>query len=183
MKKILSILLFSTFSFLAHAQIQKVTIQASGLTCSMCNKSINASLKNVIFIQSVESDINNNSFTITFKPGIKPDFDLLKKKVQDAGFSIANLWVYASFNNQKIANDAHVTVEGLNIHFVAVDNQVLNGEKKLQLIDKDFTNSKNYKKFSSLTSMECFKTGLMAGCCKEKMQQTAAQQRVYHVTI
>lgn len=183
MKKSLSIFLFVVVSITAHAQLQKADLQASGLTCSMCNKSISAALKSIIFVESVTSDINNNTFIITFKPGLKPDFDLLKKKVEDAGFSVANLWVYANFNQVKVANDQHITIEGLNIHFVNVNDQVLNGEKKLQLIDKNFIPAKKYAKYATATTMECFKTGIMTTCCHEKTASATDKQRVYHVTI
>jgi copper chaperone CopZ len=183
MKKSLSIFLLIVVSITSHAQLQKVDLQASGLTCSMCNKSISTALKNIIFVESVTSDINNNTFIITFKRGLKPDFDLLKKKVEDAGFSVANLWVYANFNQVKVANDQHVTIEGLNLHFVNVNDQVLSGEKKLQLIDKNFIPAKKYVKYASATTMECFKTGIMTTCCHGKTAATTDSQRVYHVTI
>ncbi|MFT3705521.1 MAG: hypothetical protein QM802_24340 [Agriterribacter sp.] len=183
MKKIFSVLLATTIALLATAQVQKAELQASGLTCSMCNNSISSALKKVFFIASVESDINNNSFILTFKPGIKPDFDLLKKKVQDAGFSVANLWVYAHFNQAKITNDEHLNVDGLNIHFLNVKNQILEGEKKIQIVDKDFIPAKSYKKYAASTTMECYKTGFMSACCEKKSNTVVEKQRVYHVTI
>lgn len=176
---ILTIALIS-FSIAGNAQIAKADLQASGLTCSMCSKSINTALKTLIFVESVETDINNNMFTIVFKQGVKPNFDLLKKKVADAGFSVANLWIYATFNQQQIKNDAHINLDGINIHFINVKDQVIAGEKKIQVIEKDFLTAKAFKKFSNATTMECFKTGYMAECCNVKDKNA---QRVYHVTI
>lgn len=182
MKNLILIIAFLSFSFAASSQVVKADLQASGLTCSMCSKSINTALKTLIFVESVETDINNNMFSIVFKPGTKPDFDLLKKKVADAGFSVANLWVYANFNQQQIKNDAHINIDGINIHFVNVKEQVISGKKKIQVVDKDFLTAKAYKKFSNATPMECFKTGYMADCCNVKKDNSAVQ-RVYHVTI
>ncbi|MFT3946447.1 MAG: heavy metal-associated domain-containing protein [Agriterribacter sp.] len=182
MKNFIFIIAFIAFSFAANSQVVKADLQAGGLTCSMCSKSINTALKTLIFVESVETDINNNMFSIVFRPGIKPDFDLLKKKVADAGFSVANLWVYANFNQQQIKNNAHLTIDGINIHFLNVKDQLLTGEKKIQVVDKDFLTAKAYKKFSNATAMECFKTGYMADCCNIKKDKSTAQ-RVYHVTI
>lgn len=182
MKNFILIIALISISFVGKAQIVKADLQASGLTCSMCSKSINTALKSLIFVESVETDINNNLFSVAFKPGVKPDLDLLKKKVADAGFSVANLWVYANFNQQQIKNDAHIDLNGINIHFVNVKEQVISGEKKIQVVDKDFLSSKAHKKFSNASTMECFKTGYMAACCNVKKDKTAAQ-RVYHVTI
>lgn len=182
MKNFILIIALILFSITGKAQIVKADLQASGLTCSMCSKSINTALKTLIFIESVETDINNNLFTITFKQGIKPEFDLLKKKVADAGFSVANLWIYATFNQQQIKNDAHINLEGINIHFLNVKDQVISGEKKIQIVEKDFLTAKAFKKFNNATNMECFKTGYMAECCNVKKDKSTAQ-RVYHVTI
>ncbi len=58
----------------------------------MCSNAINKALKGLQFVESVNTDLNNNTFTVNFKPGTTPDFDVLKMKVEGAGFSIANLW-------------------------------------------------------------------------------------------
>lgn len=180
MKNFILIIAFISFSIAGNAQIVKADLQASGLTCSMCSKSINKALQTVLFIESVETDINNNLFTIVFKPGVKPDLDILKKKVADAGFSVANLWVYANFNQQQIKNDTHINLNGVNIHFLNVKDQVISGEKKIQVVDKDFLTAKAFKKYSNATTMACFKTGYMAECCNVNHK---SNQRVYHVTI
>ncbi|OJU46689.1 MAG: hypothetical protein BGN96_00905, partial [Bacteroidales bacterium 45-6] len=167
MKKILFIISAVCITLAAQSQIQKAEIQAGGLTCSMCSKSISTALKNIIFIASVETDINNNLFSVTFKPGIQPDFDLVKKKVEDAGFSVAGFWIYARFNQQQVTNDTHLNMNGLNLHFLHVKQQELNGEKKIQLVDKDFVPGKKYKSLAAFTAMECFKTGMMTSCCQK----------------
>lgn len=41
----------------ATAQISKVTLQASGLTCSMCSNSINKSLRSVDYVEKVMANI------------------------------------------------------------------------------------------------------------------------------
>jgi len=61
-------------------------MQASGLTCSMCSNAINKSVKSIDFVEKVMANIQTSTFEITFKPGSTIDFDLLKKKVEDAGF-------------------------------------------------------------------------------------------------
>ena len=79
------------FSGLANAQVKTVTIQASGLTCSMCSNSIFKALKTLDFVEKVDPNIKTSSFDISFKPGADIDFDKLKAKVEGAGFFVANL--------------------------------------------------------------------------------------------
>ncbi len=74
--------------------------------------------------------------------------------------------VHTNFNQLAVKNDEHTSVNGITLHFVNVKNQVLSGNKKIRIIDKNFILSKEYKKTSTLTaSGECYKTGFMEECC------------------
>ncbi|HSZ84763.1 MAG TPA: heavy-metal-associated domain-containing protein [Puia sp.] len=169
--------------FLVSAQLQKAEFQASGLTCSMCSNAINKALKTVPFIESINTDLNKNVFEITFKKNIPVDIDAIKKKVEGAGFSIAKFWITINWNDQKINNDEHVAIEGVNFHFMNVKPQTLNGIQRLQLIDKNYVSAKEFKKCSAYTTMSCYQTGLMSNCCKSKDGSFASSGRIYHVTI
>jgi copper chaperone CopZ/sulfur carrier protein ThiS len=155
----------------ASAQFKSATLQASGLTCAMCSNAINKSLKTLSFIESVESDIKTSSFLINFKDGADINFDQLRKKVEDAGFSIAKLQVVTNFNNVSVQSDQSVTVAGKQLYFLAVKNQQLTGEKVITIVDKNFLPAKEYKKYATQTKAESFKSGEANGV------------RVYHVTI
>src|ERR1700680_2780101 len=108
MKNILTILLAVTTSLTAVAQLEKAEFQASGLTCSMCSNAINKALKTVPFIENVQTDLNKNIFSIHFKKNTAVDLDVIRKKVEDAGFSIAKFWIVADLHNVKVQNDEHV---------------------------------------------------------------------------
>lgn len=181
MKKIFSFL-FLVFTLVnAKAQIQKVTLQASGLTCSMCSNSINKALKTIDYVEKVMANIQTSSFDITFKPGANVNFDELKKKVEDAGFSVASLTAAINFENATIANDEHFNMNGLVFHFMNVKDQQLTGVKQIKVIDKGFVSAKDYKKNGKYTNMECYKTGMAGSCCSKGGM--ALGTRIYHVTI
>lgn len=182
MKKLLFTILTIAIVGSAKSQFQKAELQASGLTCSMCSNAINKALKGLNFVESVDTDLNNNTFNIHFKPGTAPDFDQLKMKVEGAGFSVANLWVHTNFKDLSIKNDEHTTVNGVTLHFVNVKNQVLNSNTKIKIIDKSFVTSKEYKKMNTLTAMECYKTGFMDECCN-LTKKGSDKKRIFHVTI
>ena len=84
--KILFGLLF--VATISNAQYRNIELQAAGLTCSMCSNAINKALKPLPFINKIDTDLKNNLFSITLWEGTTPDFDLLKKKVEEAGFSV-----------------------------------------------------------------------------------------------
>jgi copper chaperone CopZ len=181
--KTLTFALLFSIPFIVSAQLEKAEFQASGLTCSMCSNAINKALKTVSFIESISTDLNKNIFSITFKKNSTVEIDAIKKKVEGAGFSIAKFWIIANWNNQGINNDAHVSIDGINFHFLHVNPQTLNGTLRLQLIDKNYVSSKEFKKWSTYTSMSCYQTGTMGNCCKSKDGTLAASARIYHVTI
>lgn len=168
--------------FISQAQsIKKVSLQASGLTCSMCSNAINKALKTIDYIENVRSNIKTSTFDITLKPGAKLKLDDLKNKVEDAGFSVASLVVSVDFNNTSIANDEHINVDEMVFHFLNVKNQVLNGATDIKVIDKGYVSAKDYKKNGKYTKMECYKTGKVSSCCSKASSVVGA--RVYHVSI
>jgi copper chaperone CopZ len=83
MKKIF--LLFAVaFSVSINAQVTQVSLQASGLMCSMCSNSINKALTMLDFVLKVDADIKTYTFEIFFKPNSHVDFDLIKRKVENS---------------------------------------------------------------------------------------------------
>lgn len=164
-----------------NAQVNKVTLQASGLTCSMCSNAINKSLQSLDFVDKVYANIKNSSFDITFKQGTAVDFDKIKNKVEGAGFSVAAFTAQVQFDATNIANDTHVLLDGVTYHFLNVGNQVLSGEKTLTILDKGYLSAKQYKKNSKLTKMQCYHTGVAEACCSK--DNIAKGTRIYHVTI
>ena len=118
---------------------------------------------------------------MTFKQGSDPDFDALKKAVEDAGFSVASLKVTGIFSNVSVEKDKHIQIDGKNFHFVSGGSKVLNGEQTFTIVDKDFVSAKDFKKYSSATKMECIRTGHAESCCVKDGIHT--EERVYHVII
>jgi len=133
-----------------NAQVTKVTLQASGLTCSMCSNSINRSLKTLGFVEHVNPNIQTSTFEITFKPGSSVDFDALKRKVEDAGFSVANFKATLYFKNVQVNQMQPVTVDDKTFRFLNVTQQLLNGLKEIRLVDKGFISGKEYKRNAAL---------------------------------
>ena len=103
--------------------------------------------------------------------------------MEGAGFSIAKFWIIVNWKDQKIKNDDHVSIDGINFHFLNVKSQTLNGTQRLQVIDKNYVSAKEFKKCSAYTTMPCYQTGLMSNCCKSKDGTLASSERIYHVTI
>lgn len=168
-------------SFSASAQFKSASLTAAGLTCAMCTRAINIALDKLPFIESVKANIKTSSFDISFRAGAAVNFDAMKKAVEDAGFSIARLAVRTDFKNVTVENDSHIKLGDKTFHFLKVPASTLNGEKSVVIVDKDFLNAKEYKKYAVATSMACVHTGKAASCCTNSGIQ--AGTRIYHVTI
>ena len=151
MKKLL--LFFPLFVFLAtRAQVRTVSLQASGLTCSMCSNAINNSLKTLDFVQEVNADLKTYSFTISFRPGSAVDFDKIRNKVESAGFTVCAFVATVYFDNVRIVPAEPVVVQDKTFLFDKIAEQVLQGEIKIRLLDKGFVSAKEFKRSSVLAS-------------------------------
>jgi len=182
MKKILlMVVLYSGATFSCFSQISKVTIQASGLTCSMCSNAINKSLRSISYIDNVIADIRTSTFTISFKENAQVNFDKLKQKVEAAGFFVADFKAFVKFNDVQIAKDTHSKTQGMTFHFLNTKDQLLNGEYWIKVIDKGYVTIKQFKKGEMYTDMECYKTGVAGSCCKTYGLESGT--RIFHVSL
>lgn len=133
----------------SFGQIRSVTIQASGLTCSMCSRAIYKSLQKVPDVTHVQEDIEHSSYQVIFGDPAKISLERLKKAVQDAGFSVAWMKIKVSFDRVEVASDSSLKMNAFVFLFVKTNPQTLNGEKNLLVLDKDYLSEKDRKKYSS----------------------------------
>ncbi len=145
MKKILFITAM-LISFAVNAQVIKVSMQASGLTCSMCSNAINKSVKSLNFVDNVNANIKTSTFEITFKPNAQVNFEELKKRVEDAGFFVSQFVATFRFNNLLVKENEPVKIGDKTLRFINVKDRALNGDKAIRILNKGFVSLKEYKK-------------------------------------
>ncbi len=159
------------FLFLIHtlgtAQLIKTELQVAGLTCSSCSRATDKQLRSLDFIDSIGVDLTNATFTLYFKNDKTIDFDQIKKKVQDAGFSIAGLKFTYKFDNLKIDSNSYFKYQNMVFYFVSSSPQTLNGDITLKIIDKGFVSKKEYKEYLH----------------KVAEQAASPGYRAYHITL
>jgi copper chaperone CopZ len=170
-----TVVLLLITNFVYSQQITSAELQVTGLTCSMCSQATEKSLKTLSFVESITPDLNNNIFLIKFKNVPAVNMDLIKKKVQDAGFSIGSLAAVISFNNAKIDGDGLVVNSTNAYRFINAKDKLLNGNVKVNILDKNFISASAYKKRSSQLNIPSYNTGY--GTVNGK------RIRIYHVSI
>jgi copper chaperone CopZ len=162
MKTFLSLILF-LFCVSAAAQYRSAYLQASGLTCAMCSNAINKSVSKLPFVETVEADLNNSAFVIQFKKDMPVSFDELKKKVEEAGFSVALLKVTATVTELKVKKGEVVSLGGLHLWFVNASSGVLTGETTFSLMEKGFLTTKEFKKSGNTVTNPAYESAVATG--------------------
>lgn len=177
------LILFTVTFFATHtnAQFTKASLQASGLTCSMCSKAVKNALEKVSFVSKVDVDIKSQQYNLSFKQEEAVDFDALAKAVEDAGFAVASLIVTADVPSMVVQKDKHIKIGSSYFHFLNARDQSLQGTASFTIVDKAFVPAKEFKKWSTSTKMSCVQTGKAASCCTAS--NVPAGSRIYHSII
>lgn len=134
------------FSAATNAQVRSVELQASGLTCSMCSNAINKALRKLDFIDTIKTDLKQYTFTLSFKPGAIINFDRIKQKVEDAGFSVSSFVATINFDNVTINNNEPLAIQNHRFIFVSPVQSSLNGMQRITLLDRGFIKNSNKNK-------------------------------------
>lgn len=178
--KIYILALSVMLSSLVKAQFVSAELQVSGLTCSMCSKATDKSLRTLDFIQDIRVDLDHATYTLIFKPDKKISMDQIAQKVEAAGFSVNKLIAWFNFNELKVSNDYHFMYQSDAYHFINPGDKVLKGKTALTFIDKSFIPQKQFKQHAGEIKYECYKSGFMEKCCPMNKKE---RTRIYHVTI
>lgn len=156
-------------------QISSADLQVTGLTCSMCSNATQKSLETLNFISSVKPDLNKNIFVLTFKKDANINLDLVRKKVQDAGFSVGGLTASFNFNQVKIDDKGQAVVDGNVYRFVNAKSKTLNGTVKASVVDKNFISGSAFKKQAITANSDAYASG--TGVVNGK------KTRIYHLVL
>lgn len=146
MKTLKIFIVLLSLSYAAKAQFTKAELQVSGLTCSMCSKATEKSLRTLNFIGDIKVDLNRNIFVITFKKDAQVDLGLIGKKVENAGFFVNSLKATFNFDNVKLDNNSF-TYGGNTFYVLNNSNPSLTGLQTITVVDKGFTSPAVYKKY------------------------------------
>jgi cation transport ATPase len=174
MKKLFILLLL--ISSISKAQFINTKLQVAGLTCAMCSFATQKQLQTINFIDSIGTDLETNTFFLTFKPGMEVHFDLIKTKVEDAGFSVSSLVVLFKNDGSSIQNN-HLIVGDNLYHFIDKSNIPAAATNiSFKLMDKGFISDKEFKKNSK-------KMDLVPHDNHEITEKLNTIKKVYHVQL
>jgi copper chaperone CopZ len=156
-------------------QISNAELQVTGLTCSMCAKATETALRRLDFIESIKPDLNKNLFSLSFKDNKKVNLDQIRKKVEEAGFSVGQLTATFNFNNVKVDDKGIASVDGNTYRFTNSSQKTLNGPVKATVVDKDFISGASFKKNLAALKLSSYASGTTI--------VDGRKLRVYHLSI
>src|SRR5688500_13143650 len=81
------------------AGLKWVDIGINGLTCSMCSRSVEMSLRRLDFVHNVLMSLETTEGRIFFKQNASINLDQIAKAVVDAGFSVRFVSLQMSFED------------------------------------------------------------------------------------
>jgi copper chaperone CopZ len=174
----ISLILWSAVSF---SQISKASLQASGLTCALCAKSIYTNLSSLNFIDSVDTDLETSTFLIVFKPAAKIDIDAIRKKVEDAGFSVSKLLLRIDQGGLTIGHDKKIKIGDNVFHFIDVKTQSAASSFEIRVIDQKFVSAKEFKKLTAGSKISCYQFTKSLACSLP--QGNSGAIGIFHVTL
>jgi copper chaperone CopZ len=148
LKKIVITLILLLSISNVFAQISKVEIVATGLTCSMCSNAINKQLKTLSDVEKVDIDLNSNTFVVFLKKDNQTTPKILKDKVENAGFFVGEMTLFLSFDKQILTENATFKKDGLSFILLDAKTKTLNGEVKLKVFEKGYLTTKAFKKIA-----------------------------------
>jgi len=167
MKHTLAIFLLMIFISLAcTGQITSAELKADGLVCSLCSKSIEKSLNNLTFIVKLDVDLQNTTYILTFKEGIKLDLEEISKSVEKAGFSVGYLNVVYKNNANTIVTNGCIIDDYFAFQLVEGKSVPSKTILHLKIIGEGFLSKQDYKPW---------KKKLPAPCLNDK--------KVYYVAV
>jgi len=136
-KLLLATIFLVIFSVDINAQFLKIEMRAAGLTCSMCSNAIYKQLETIQGVDSVEIDLNTNTFIAYLDKENNLNPQVFREKVEKAGFFIGIFIVTAM---------PSIVEQG---NYVLLNDKFKNSPIiKFQVLDKGYVTEKEYKKLS-----------------------------------
>jgi hypothetical protein len=109
------------------------------------------------------------------------DPSALRKKVEDAGFSVSKLVLRFEANKQQIENSGFLTLGKFTYHFVQIKRATYDGLININIIDKEYLTAKDYKKKIAGVKEVCYQTPQLEDCKLPNGKESSTH--VFHATI
>lgn len=135
------------------AGIQWIEVGVNGLTCSLCTRSVEMSIRKLDFVDSVVMNLETTEGKIFLRPNVPFNLAQIAKAIVKAGFSVQYVNVRFAFNN--ITIDPTGMFVDKEQTFQWVDYTHLSGKKHttLKIVNEGFLPKKEATKYKKKTDL------------------------------
>lgn len=138
----------------SYAGLKWADVGVNGLTCSMCSRSVEMSIRRLWFVDSVAMSLETTEARIFFKSNEPVDLRQLAKAVVNAGFSVRFIKLQLDFSDIPVSADGSFVFQGQRFEWLDFAAK-LNTPVALQLVDEYFLPKKQSAEWrKKLTSRE-----------------------------
>jgi copper chaperone CopZ len=127
----------------ANGGILWADVGVNGLTCSMCSRSVEMSIRKLDFVDRVEMNLEHTEGRVYFKPSALINLDQVAKAVVNAGFSVRFLEIGFDFSKTRVEGDGTFEFQGQQYKWLDFPGSVdAVGQVELKLVDEHFLSKK-----------------------------------------
>lgn len=147
----LTLLIPSLFLSLAlHGQVQTITTGINGLTCSMCSRTVEKSILNLLWVEKVEMSLENTESKIFPRKNTTISMKEIARSVKDAGFSVRFVKMEMDVADLRLQENNTFYSSGQEFRLTGNNKIPEKGTVIFRLIDPLFTTPKDRDKWTAL---------------------------------
>ena len=144
---IIFLLIFITLSApKASSGIRWVDVGVNGLTCSMCTRSVEMSLRRLDFIDSIAMSLESTEGRIFVRENMPVDFSSIAKAIVNAGFSVRFVRVAFDFHDIPVSPDGTFQYQEQKFDWIDFKNNT-NKPAFLRIVNEHFLPKKDANKW------------------------------------
>jgi len=126
--------------------IRWADVGVNGLTCSMCSRSVEMSMRRLDFVDSVVMSLESTEARIYFKTDARIDLNQVARAVVNAGFSVRFLRLEMSFDDIAVNKDGSFVFQGQTYQWMDFEDNPAS-QVTLKLVDENFLPKKESAKW------------------------------------
>jgi copper chaperone CopZ len=120
------------------ASINYIDIGVNGLTCSMCSRSVEMSIRRLDFVDNVVMDLEKTEGRIFVKEDSPINLEAIAKAVVNAGFSVRFILVDFNLADIPVSDHGYFIFQGQTYEWLDFKDNIPKDSVTLKLVDEHF---------------------------------------------
>jgi cation transport ATPase len=158
-RRSLLLIVFALFQLIeVNAQQRELELGIDGLTCSMCSRSTEMSVRKLDFISDVIMDLEHTTARVILKDSAKVSYESIGKAVRDAGFSVRHLSLMLNPDRPELKPGDCVSQDQKTYKYIGEHTLESDRGVKLRIVARGLMPAKEFKNWSEGIKKGCIDT-------------------------